>query len=173
MTYYFQELHSLRSITLYNDPATTSQAEIEVSEDGTNWKSAGKFTSSIQQVDMTAQPNATMMRIVWTGKVAPSIYEIIENADPDKQPHVTRIGEVTSEANQGGDAVVSVSNGQTSIRSTKGIASVQVFSAEGRLCYSAQLDNVQSLQLPSIHQSSIHIIRLTLTDGSVQTFKVR
>lgn len=173
MTYYFQELHSLRSITLYNDPATTSQAEIEVSEDCTNWKSAGKFSSSIQQVDMTAQPNATMMRIVWTGKVAPAIYEIIENADPDKQPHVTRIGEVTSEVNRGGDAVVSVSNGQTSIRSAKGIASVQVFSAEGRLCYSAQLDNAKSLQLPSIQQNSINIIRLTLADGSVQTFKVR
>lgn len=175
LTYYFQELKSLRSVTLYNDPSTTAHATIQLSADGQDWTEAQGFTSSIENVDMTDQPNAIMMRIKWTGNTAPAIYEIVENESETSHPVVSRIEEATDANTASGKQVkVSLSgNRALKVEATKGISLVEMFSTDGRTLLHAKMDGQATVQLPLFHRQVNSIVRVTLKDGSTSSFKLR
>ena len=172
MTYHFQELQSLRSVTLYNDPTTTSAAKIELTEDGKKWTIAGTFNSAIQQVDLSSMPNAIAMRITWTGTTTPAIYEIVENADENQRPLVTEIKQLNTTGNSS-QAMLTVENGQLTARASAGIKHIQIVGTDGKLCYSANANGAQVLTVPAIgHAHQALVVKLTLTNGSTSSFKV-
>ena len=174
MTYHFQELTLLKSVTLYNDPETTKNATIEITRDGETWSNIGTFTSSIQTVDLSEVNDAVAMRISWTGSTTPAIYEIVENADEDKTPVVTRIETVENNGTNGKAASLVFNNGHLSAESAEGIKSIQAYDTTGRLVLSLKADKANTLNVPVAHvKGSTLIVRLTLANGKTESFKVQ
>lgn len=175
MTYRFQELSLLKSVTLYNDPETTKTAKIEVTQDGSSWTSVGTFSSSIQDVDLSTMSDAIALRVTWTGNTTPAIYEIVENADENHSPVVTEIESVNGGNSSAADkATLTFKDGHLTANSAQGINHIDVYDTAGRLVFSLKSDKVQTVNVPVSHvNGSTLIVRLTLSDGTNQSFKVR
>lgn len=175
LTYNFQEPQYLKSVLFYNDPSTTASATIEVTSDGTEWKSVGGFTSSIQEVDLTDIPNTSAVRVTWTGDAAPSIYEIVENADKENPIKVTEIkeikeGGISSSAN---GASIRFFGNQLRAEAPSGIIRADFFSTTGSLVMTQNCGGEQSVNMPLTHVADgVLIVKLTLQNGNVRNFKI-
>ena len=175
LVYHFQKLQNLSVVTLYNNPSTTGNAEIEVSRDGENWVSKGEFTSSIQKVDLTDMPDAVSMRVRWTGNVVPAVYEIVETPDEAHLPTVTDIESVvTGKDVQSGSATVMLDHGVLKAESAVGIRAVQVYAPHGALLLTQHTDGATQVNVPVVRTAEgICIVRLTLANGEVLGYKVK
>lgn len=175
LTYNFQEPQYLKSVLFYNDPSTTASATIEVTSDGTEWKSVGGFTSSIQEVDLTDIPNTSAVRVTWTSDAAPSIYEIVENADKENPIKVTEIkeikeGGISSSAN---GASIRFFGNQLRAEAPSGIIRADFFSTTGSLVMTQNCGGEQSVNMPLTHVADgVLIVKLTLQNGNVRNFKI-
>lgn len=175
LLYHFQKLQNVSVVTLYNDPSTMDNAEIEVSRDGENWISKGKFTSSIQKVDLSDMSDAVSLRVRWTGKVVPAVYEIVETADEMHLPTVTEIESVVSgKESQAASAKVVLDYGVLKAESAVGISQVQVFALNGKLLLTQCGNGACQVSVPVLHTAEgACIVRLTLADGEVVGYKVK
>ena len=175
LVYHFQNLSSLSAVTIYNDPSTTANAEIFLSADGKNWVSQGRFTSSIQKVDMSSMPEAVSMRISWTGKQAPAIYEITETADEQRRPTVTEIESLTATGGKDdASLLVAKSEGMLKASAACGIQQVQVYDLSGKLIASQATGNEKQVNIPVVRSASgVCIVRITLANGTVKSYKVK
>ena len=175
MVYHFQKLQNLSVVTLYNDPSTTGNAEIEVSRDGENWVSKGKFDSSIQKVDLSDMSDAVSLRVRWTGKVVPAVYEIVETADEAHLPTVTEIERIVAgKSAKGASANVCLDHGMLRAESAVGISQIQVYALNGSLLLVQRGNGTCRMNVPVVRTAGAAcIVRLTLSDGEVLDYKVK
>jgi hyaluronoglucosaminidase len=79
--YRFIQSKKLNGVKIYSgaDAFTSEAPTIYITTDGTTWTEKGKLQPGVTSLDMTSTPDVTEMKITWTAKSAPVIYEIIEN----------------------------------------------------------------------------------------------
>ena len=78
--YNFLQIHPLRSVTVYQDGAVASDAEMYVTMDGQEWVKVGDLKGYVCKTDLSEYPEARQLRISWKSQ-APVIYEIFEATD--------------------------------------------------------------------------------------------
>lgn len=175
LTYYFQNYSLLQGVTFYCDPATLETTEIELSLDGQEWytKTYDAASGVVRLSFDEAEAGLKAMRFSWTGSQAPAIYELVENADADRQPVVTRIEQLETAA-AGQTAEVSFRNGRLQVTAPQGIRSVVAYDTAGRQLLHLSLNGAAQTTLPLIGQAGqAWIIKVTLSDGSSVSYKVR
>ena len=175
LTYYFQNYSLLQGVTFYCDPATLETTEIELSLDGQEWytKTYDAASGVVRLSFDEAEAGLKAMRFSWTGSQAPAIYELVENADADRQPVVTRIEQLETAA-AGQTAEVSFRNGRLQVTAPQGIRSVVAYDTAGRQLLHLSLNGAAQTTLPLIGQAGqVWIIKVTLSDGSSVSYKVR
>lgn len=171
LTYAFQKINYLRKVRIYQDAAAASGTDvpvIKVTTDGTNWTEKGKLTESAQEVDMTDCPLAKAMRIEWTS-VAPRIYEIVEEPDPDRQISITGISPV--QLANGVD--LRAQGRRLSLQASQGVRAVCFYTADGKLLQSRRFGNETSLHLsvPATAQGVV-LVKVETADGCWDVYKL-
>ena len=175
LTYYFQNYSLLQGVTFYCDPATLETTEIELSLDGQEWytKTYDAASGVVRLSFDEAEAGLKAMRFSWTGSQAPAIYELVENADADRQPVVTRIEQLETAA-AGQTAEVSFRNGRLQVTAPQGIRSVVAYDTAGRQLLHLSLNGAAQTTLPLIGQAGqAWIIKVTLSDGSSVSYSSR
>lgn len=174
LIYRFQNVRLLESVTLYCDPETLDGVSLEISNDGETYTSIGEVTSSVEQIDFSDYPSALAMRLTWSGTTVPAIYEILENASTTATPEVTSIEALpTAGTASGGTPTLKLTDGKLIATSPTGIASVSMYGLSGQLLVSQNLGGATTATLPRIcGAGSATIVKLTLADGTIHTFKV-
>ncbi len=88
--YNFLQIHPLRSVTIYHDPAAASDAVVAVSTDNAEWTELGPLDAAVSRFDLSAYPEARQLRISWQ-QTAPKIYELLEQTDESQELITTNI----------------------------------------------------------------------------------
>ena len=117
--------------------------------------------------------HASLKRPNTSSKVVPAIYEIVENATDDtERPTVTRIENITDNASAQ-EAVIALKNGVVVANAASGINTIEAFDLDGRKLYSQSLQGAKQATLPLVNANNQSIIvKVTLTNGTSQSFKV-
>ncbi|MGM9693662.1 MAG: beta-N-acetylglucosaminidase domain-containing protein [Alloprevotella sp.] len=171
MTYHFIQPNFLDGFYLAANPEGMTGVTASVTSDGTNWTELPvQFASSVTYVDMTAHKDATALRLNWTGN-APSILDIFEVPNATESPEMTGIRDLTfSSASR---PFLFVEGGLLKAVSDKGIASVEVFSMDGKKLSSrsGKGNHSVSVSLAGTKKQSV-VVRARLTDGSSIASKI-
>lgn len=167
--------HFVKDLTLYCDPETINNIKFTSSLDGENWTAlkTEKDGGVIRLTFDDSNKAAASVKIYWTGKVVPAIYEIVENATDDtERPTVTRIENITDNASAQ-EAVIALKNGVVVANAASGINTIEAFDLDGRKLYSQSLQGAKQATLPLVNANNQSIIvKVTLTNGTSQSFKV-
>ena len=168
--------HYVNGLTLFCDPETVENIKFFTTLDGTEWTEAN-FTvdGGIVKVNVNEANKATKaVKIQWTGKIVPAIYEIVENAiEGDEHPNVTRIGNIIANDNNTNTPIISMEDGKLVAKSAAGINTVEAFTLDGRKIYSVSLNGAKQATLPITSTANgIIIVKATLTTGASQSFKI-
>ena len=78
----FRSLQYAKSLAIYHDGGTQTDAKLSVTTDGEQWDELGTLTGSISRFDLTPYPFAVAAKISWTSN-APLLYEISEEREAD------------------------------------------------------------------------------------------
>lgn len=165
-------------LTLFCDPETVGNVKFLATLDGAEWSEVEHtIDGGIINVALGADFKAAKaVKIQWTGKTTPAIYEIVEKASAtDEQPTVTRIGSVIADPNNNGAPIVTLHNGILTAQAAEGISSVEAFTIDGRKVYGVLLGGQKQATLPfiSAQNGAVIIVKATLTNGISQSFKVK
>lgn len=174
LTYYFQNYELLDGVTLYADPATLTGVSYETSLNLTDWtKATAEGDQGVVKIAFPEDGKAmAALRITWTGNTTPAIYEIVEDANANELPTVTEIRQVTEAA--GASLSVSLNEGQLTVTSPKGIKAVSVYGVDGREELTAQAGGATTLTTPRLYAGpAVKVVKVTLADGQVKTYKLR
>lgn len=181
LTYYFQNYALLDGVTLYCDPATMDKAIIATSRDFQEWTSHVFPAEEMSVIRLKFGEDCRDMaalRISWTGDTAPAIYEIVEHASGQGRPVVSEIEEA-GESSAAASPAVSLSGNTLRVAapatgSEARIRTVSVYAADGCLLTLQRLDSAASASLPLLRAGNAPlIVKVTMTDGSSHTYKVK
>lgn len=173
--YYFQNYNYLTGVTLYCQPNTLTDAVYSVTKDGTTWTEVqAEGNNGVLHIDLSdGLKDVTALKITWTGSTTPAIHELFENADETETPIVARIGQVTIEGASSGTSALQWSNGKLVAKSATGLSAVEVYGMDGRKMLSLNPAGAQSVSIPQIQSAAqALVVKVTQTDGKVQSFKV-
>lgn len=165
----------VEGITLFCDPETVSNVKFLATLDGNEWNEVEHSTENgiinvILGDDFKA---AKAIKIQWTGKTVPAIYEIVEkNNATDELPTVTRINTVTADSNNNDTPIITLKNGKLIAQAAEGINTVEAFTLNGQLIYNSSFGGAKQATLP-ITTEPVIIVKATLANGTTQSFKVK
>jgi len=174
LTYYFQNLQLLDGVTFYCDPETMNGVTLSTTTDGSTWKSQSYDASTgVVRLTLTGDDRAvTALQFTWTGDKAPAVYELLENASTADAPVVSSIEQAETAAAVSA-LEVSLHSGRVSLSSAVGITQVEAYTPDGRCLMKQHTAGTSSLTLPIVRTASPIILRARLTNGEVQTYKLR
>lgn len=164
----------VKGLQLFCDPATIGSLKCLVSTDGTNFDEIDAETdpSGLLKLNFNDE-NVKQVKLSWTDKTVPAIYEIVEVVDDNaERSEITRIESVAANATSE-SPVVSIENGQLVAKSAIGLRSVQTYTVDGRTLFNQSLSGAKQAVLPVIvNENQTILVRVTLVDGTSQTFKL-
>ena len=88
LRYEIRTLSELQAVEIYWNPATwTAEAkpELEWTADGTTWQSVGQLGMALTRVAAAQMPEASALRVRWTGQQVPAIYQMVSVTSPTLQ----------------------------------------------------------------------------------------
>ena len=170
MIYNINNAQPLKKITIYQDASLNAAATVAVCDDDV-WSEVGPLSAYCQEVDLTGLASCSAVKISWTGETAPVIYEITEEADPDRKPEVTRIEQVGVSGDNG--LSLQISGRNIVVNATEGIKQVQLAAVDGRTLFSAKTGGARQFVLPQPSAvSGIYILNVVLSNGQRTSYKV-
>lgn len=174
--YNLMSANIVKGLQLFCDPTTTQSLKCEVSTDGEHFDEVSfeDAQSSVLKVNFAdIQGEVKQVRLTWTDKTVPAIYEIVEVVDKDAERHeITKVENISS-AITAEAPCVSIEGGQVVAKSAIGLRSAQAYTVDGRVIFSQSLGGVQQAILPIATASTqAVVVRLTLTDGTTQSYKL-
>lgn len=168
----------VKDLRLFCDPATVGNLKFAVSLDGKNFTDVDAAVSDggIVTVAFTEEQKqkAKQVKMTWTGRTVPAIYEIVENTDANQRHEieVTGIKDVTVDATTGASEV-KWEGGHLSVQSALGLRSAEAITVDGRTIFAQTLGGTKQASLPIVaFNGQTILVRVTLTDGSVHTYKL-
>ena len=168
----------VKELRLFCDPATVGNLKFAVSLDGKNFTDVDVAVSDggIVTVAFTEEQKqkAKQVKMTWTGRTVPAIYEIVENTDANQRHEieVTGIKDVTVDATTGAPEV-KWEGGHLSVQSALGLRSAEAITVDGRMIFAQTLGGTKQASLPIVaFNGQTILVRVTLTDGSVHTYKL-
>ena len=144
--YRFLQMHPLRSVTVYQDGAVASDAEVYVTIDGKEWIKVSSLTGYVCKIDLTGYPDARQLRINWNSK-APVIYEIFEETDDSADFVTTGILQTREEVRT---------------MDARNVKSMEVFSIDGQCLYSGLFNPLSQW---NTSPNKVLIIKYLMNDG--------
>ena len=88
LRYEIRTLAELKAIEIYWNPTTwTAEAkpELEWTADGATWQTIGQLETALTRVAAAQMPEATTLRVRWTGQQVPAIYQMVSVTSPAMQ----------------------------------------------------------------------------------------
>jgi hyaluronoglucosaminidase len=85
LRYEIRTLAELKAVDIYWNPAVWTAAEkpeLEWTADGKTWQSLGQLSAALTRVDAAQMPEATALRLRWTGQQVPAVYQMVSVTDP-------------------------------------------------------------------------------------------
>lgn len=85
LRYEIRTLAELQAIDIYWNPAAwTAEAkpELEWTADGATWQTLGQLGTALTRVAAAQMPEATALRVRWTGQQVPAIYQMVSVTSP-------------------------------------------------------------------------------------------
>lgn len=85
LRYEIRTLAELQAIEIYWNPAAwTAEAkpELEWTADGATWQTIGQLGTALTRVAAAQMPEATALRVRWTGQQVPAIYQMVSVTSP-------------------------------------------------------------------------------------------
>ena len=85
LRYELRTLAELKAIEIYWNPATwaaEAKPELEWTADGATWQTIGQLGTALTRVAAAQMPEATALRVRWTGQQVPAIYQMVSVTSP-------------------------------------------------------------------------------------------
>ena len=85
LRYEIRTLAELKAVDIYWNPAVWKAAakpELEWTADGKTWQSLGQLSAALTRVDAAQMPEATALRLRWTGQQVPAVYQMVSVTEP-------------------------------------------------------------------------------------------
>ena len=85
LRYEIRTLAELKAVDIYWNPAVWTAAEkpeLEWTADGKTWQSLGQLSAALTRVAAAQMPEATALRLRWTGQQVPAVYQMVSATDP-------------------------------------------------------------------------------------------
>jgi len=85
LRYEIRTLAELKAVDIYWNPAVWTAAEkpeLEWTADGKTWQSLGQLSAALTRVAAAQMPEATALRLRWTGQQVPAVYQMVSVTDP-------------------------------------------------------------------------------------------
>ena len=85
LRYEIRTLAELKAIEIYWNPATwaaEAKPELEWTADGATWQTIGQLGTALTRVAAAQMPEATALRVRWTGQQVPAIYQMVSVTSP-------------------------------------------------------------------------------------------
>lgn len=172
LTYYFYNIYDAQSVTIFQDVADSisSPATLSVTDDGQEWVSLGQLTGGMQEVDLASHPRCRAIRIEWEEADAPTIYEIKEKVSDSELPVVSGIQNLSVSA---ASLKLTQDDNRLTLTSAAGIASVRVYTSDGKCLISQNLSGRKSAVVPIVAaESGVLIVKAVQSDGTESSFKI-
>ena len=144
-------------------------ATVSLTSDGETWNKITDLTSAYTVIDLKQHPDVRAMKIEWSGKTSPAIYEIEEISSTD-MPTVTSVASVIgSSAKQ---VSIEVNNGVINITSGKSpIKKIEVFNTGGQKVFGQSYKGTTSASVAAEAAGEVFLVAVTTNDNAVATFK--
>ena len=172
LTYYFNSIQFVKSIEIFQDASATADrpATIAVTSDGQQWTDLGTLSQNHQVVDLSHQGDATALQLSWDGNHSPVIYEIVTHLDENKSAEVTKVENIsTTEENLD----FAFRGNVLSISSANGIASVKMFTMDGKAVMNYQAAGNTQIQVPTLcNANQTYLVQVVLNNGKKATYKI-
>lgn len=169
---HFNDIQFLKAVEIYQnaEKSAAAPASVQITADGEHWTDYGKLTLNKQVIDLSQQKEATAMRIVWEGKQAPAIYEIVAVCDKEESAEVTKIEPI---ATTEGMLQVDFKGNSVWVESATGIRNVTAYSFDGKQLLRYEAAGQCRVLVPDFtRNSSPYLLRVVLSDGSKASYKV-
>ncbi len=168
LIYQLRSLKAMKELIFYHGNIAEGTAKIQITEDGETWNDFGSLSGVLSKVDLSANPEAKMVKVSWSGE-NPPIYEIEEVLDESSMPVISDIEKI--EFIQG-ELGLEIKDGRLMINGNCGIENVKVYNTRGQLLFSMSAGASKVLQLPNVKTDGVLIISASSTDGTRSTAKV-
>lgn len=159
-------------VNLFCDETTMDNAMFSYTTDEETWKELPyDGQRSVVSLSFTGeQRTATAIKVSWTEKTVPAIYEVAEVASENaERPVVSGIETVT--ADQTEPNVISIVNGQLVAKSATGINHVQVYTIDGRNVLTQHLQGATQVIVPLTAAHHTVLVKVILANGKSETVK--
>ena len=85
LRYEIRTLAELKAVDIYWNPAVWTAAEkpeLEWTADGKTWQSLGQLSAALTRVAAAQMPEASALRLRWTGQQVPAVYQMVSVTEP-------------------------------------------------------------------------------------------
>lgn len=175
LTYYFQNFSLINGVTLFTDPATMEGVTMEYTTDLETWTPLNfEVGVGVIRLSLPAEvQNLAALRINWTGDTAPAIYELVEKADENKKPVVSKIEQITG-SQSAQSPVVSLQNHTLKVSAAQALKGVSLYTLDGRLLANVQCNGEKAVALPLLNAGNeVIVAKVTLDNGESFSYKLK
>ena len=170
LTYYFNSLNLMKAVEIYSDASVNATASVKVTSDGETWNDYGSLSLNKKVVDLSNQSDAIAMKIEWNGTHSPAIYEIVPVLDGESFAEVTKVEQLVTSKNKINFAFNAK---QINIEAPAGIASVDMFTFDGKAVMKHQAAGKTKVILPVIGKTGVsYVVRVVLINGEFANYKL-
>lgn len=175
LTYYFQNFSLINGVTLFTDPATMEGVTMEYTTDLETWTPLNfEVGVGVIRLSLPAEAqNLASLRINWTGDTAPAIYELVEKADENKKPVVSKIEQITG-SQSAQSPVVSLQNHTLKVSAAQALKGVSLYTLDGRLLANVQCNGEKAVALPLLNAGNeVIVAKVTLENSESFSYKLK
>ena len=175
LTYYFQNFSLINGVTLFTDPATMEGVTMEYTTDLETWTPLNfEVGVGVIRLSLPAEAqNLAALRINWTGDTAPAIYELVEKADENKKPVVSKIEQITG-SQSAQSPVVSLQNHTLKVSAAQALKGVSLYTLDGRLLANVQCNGEKAVALPLLNAGNeVIVAKVTLENSESFSYKLK
>lgn len=172
LLYRFIQSKKLDTVRIYtgNDVYNGEDPKILLTNDGQTWYEAGTLRIGLNVVDMTSNPEALAMKITWTAKSCPTIYEITESGTELTGP----IDGITSAADGSETLQYKMENGTAVFSSQAGIRNISVYDVDGSKLLTKRFHNEKHACIPDLgRRQGMKILKVEFENGKVTAVKIK
>ena len=145
-------------------------ATVSVTEDGSNWTKLQDLSAAYNTIDLQQHPSARAIKIEWSGKNAPEIYEI-EEITSSQKPIVSAIESVSGNTAVG--VSLNVNGASVNVRANQSpISKIEAYDTSGKMLFSRRYNRASTASFSASTKASVCLVAVTTADGGMSTFKI-